>query len=139
MFQAHPVLGAGINRYRIEAEQYGRSTPHAHNTWRTLLAELGLVGCLSYLAIFGCALCKSIKFYLQYPQYRVMLGILVGVTLAFLVLSLSMEIRGSLYHNTLLFALWAMILELVCRRTTSDRAFRQRIGIRQVSTPRVTA
>jgi O-antigen ligase len=139
IFQEHPVFGAGLNRFGIEADQHGRSFTHAHNTWVTLLAELGLVGLFSYLAIFGCAFFKSAEFYVRYPQYRVILGILIGVTLAYLIMSTSMEIRGRLYHNTLLFALWGMILEAVNRSSALDRLSRKSMATSRISIPRATA
>jgi O-antigen ligase len=139
MFQANPVLGVGLNRYGAEIEQFSsKSSPRiSHNTWITLLAELGLVGTLSYLAIFACVLGEASKFYVQYPQYRAFLGMLGGVTLAFVAMSISIEMRGFLYANTFLFALWGMILEAVRRRTAAGQALRFRTGARQGVTSQV--
>jgi O-antigen ligase len=112
MFRANPVLGVGINRYGAEVEKYSsyrsRLTSHAHNTWITLLAELGLVGFLSYLIPFGFVLLKSVQLYWRFPQYRAIVGIVVGVTLAFIAMSMSLEIRGHLYANVLLLTIWSM-------------------------------
>jgi O-antigen ligase len=120
MFRANPMFGVGLNRYGAKIGEYStKEFSHAHNTWITLLAELGLLGALSYVAIFGCALFECIRFYWQYPQYREILGILISITLAFFVVSTSMEIRGFVYHNILIFALWGIIIEAIRRRTVS--------------------
>jgi O-antigen ligase len=112
MFRENPLLGVGINRYGEEVENYSsyRSslTAHAHNTWITLLAELGLVGFLSYLMPFGFVLFKSVRVYWRLPPYRPIVGIIVGITLAFIAMSISVELRGHLYANALLFTLWSM-------------------------------
>jgi O-antigen ligase len=114
MFQENPLFGVGINRYGEEAEQYSffqtELTEHAHNTWVTILAELGLAGFLSYLIPFGFVLFKSVKDYCRFPERRAILGIIVGLTLAFVAMSISIELRGALYSNALLFTLWAMTL-----------------------------
>jgi O-antigen ligase len=124
MFRANPVTGVGLNRFGIESPKYALAQvvkkveplEHAHNTWMTLLAELGLAGFLPYLAIFGYVLFMSLRYYWQHPQYRVILGMLMSITLAFMVVASSMEIRGFLYHNTLLFVLWGSVLEVIHRR-----------------------
>jgi O-antigen ligase len=112
MFRANPVLGVGINRYGVEVEKYSsfRSdlTTSAHNTWITLLAELGLVGFLSYFLPFGFVLFKSVQVYWRFPPYRAIVGIVIGITLAFIAMSISLEIRGNLYANALLLTLWSM-------------------------------
>jgi O-antigen ligase len=117
MFQANPVFGIGLNRYALEVEKYSswKSTlsASAHNTWITLLAELGLAGFLPYTLIFGLVLFESIMFCCQLPPYRVILGILIGITLGFLAMSISMEVRGLLYANALIFTLWGVILQIV--------------------------
>jgi O-antigen ligase len=133
VFRANPLLGVGINRYNMSVDEYissrsqDRNRSNAHNTWITLLAELGLLGTLSYGAIFGFVLFESIKSYWRYPRYRVILGILMGITLAFVVMSISLEIRSVLYPNAFLYAIWGMILAAVRRGIAAGhgQAFRQ--------------
>jgi putative inorganic carbon (HCO3(-)) transporter len=134
MFQANPVLGVGLNRYAAEVENYSSGSfllnAHAHNTWITLLAELGLVGFFPYSAVFVFALVESIKFYRRFVQYRAILGILVGVTLAFLAMSISIEVRGLLYANALIFTLWGMHLELI--RSRSGLRLKRAVAYRRI-------
>jgi O-antigen ligase len=122
MFKANPVLGVGLNRYGLEVENYSSGSfslqTHAHNTWVTLLAELGLVGFLPYALIFVFVLFTSIKLYWRLPKYRPILGILAGLTLALLVMSISIEIRGHLYSNALMFTLWGMLLQITRSSST---------------------
>jgi O-antigen ligase len=118
MFKAQPMFGIGFNRFRLERSKYTQSAltlSSAHNTWITLLAELGLVGGLPYVAIFGFALCEAAKHYWQYPRYRAFLGIPVSVTMGFIIMATSIEVRNDLYANTFIFALWGMSLEAVRR------------------------
>jgi putative inorganic carbon (hco3(-)) transporter len=133
MFQANPILGVGLNRYALEIENYSSwhsKLNHAHNTWITLVAELGMVGFLPYFAIFGFALFKSMKLYWRFPQYRAILGILVSITLAFLVMTISLDVRGHLYANALLFASWGMLVEAIRRESVLQQ--RQAIAYRRV-------
>jgi O-antigen ligase len=132
MFRDHPIVGVGINRYVSEVENYSsfglKEAGHAHNTWLTLLVELGLVGFLFFLAPFALVLSKSLFFYLRFPRARTFLGILAGITLAFLVMSLSIDMRVDMYSNTLLFTLWALILGTMRRpsRIAQHRKFANR-------------
>jgi O-antigen ligase len=127
MFKANPLFGVGVNRYGLEIQEDPRwrmaaLTTHAHNTWITLLAELGLVGILAYVIPFGFVLFKSSYGYLRFPQHRALFGILVAITLAFLAMSLSIDLRISLYSNGLLFTLWGMILARL-RKPSDGRVF----------------
>ena len=114
MFKANPVFGVGMNRYALEVENYSdfssRLVGHAHNTWITLLAELGLVGFFSYLIALAVVLMESFNLYWRIPEYRAVLGLITAMTLAFLTMSASLEIRGHLYSNALLLTLWSMTL-----------------------------
>jgi O-antigen ligase len=112
LFRTNPLLGVGINRFGVEIERrWPRVTQKvsSHNTWVTLLAELGLVGGLIYALPFGFVLFNSFYGYLRFPQHRALLAILVAITLAYLMMSISIDIRSSLYSNGLLLALWAII------------------------------
>jgi O-antigen ligase len=125
MFRDNPMFGVGMNRYGAEVQAYSQSrtelTAHAHNTWITLLAELGLIGLFAYTLPFGFVLSKSIMLYWRLPQYRAFLGILAGVTLAFIVMSISIELRSNLYSNALLFALWGMTLGRIQKPSHAKR------------------
>jgi O-antigen ligase len=114
MFRENPILGVGINRFGIElakdSELAQERLSNAHNTWITLLAELGLIGFLLYLFPFALVCFESFQVYSRVPRNRAILGIIVAVTLAFLAMSISVEMRGNLYATALLFSLWSMTL-----------------------------
>jgi O-antigen ligase len=120
LFRTNPLLGVGMNRFGVESE---RRWPHAtvmttaHNTWIMILAELGLVGALTYLLPFLFVLFNSFYGYLRFPQHRALLAILVAITLAYLAVSMSIDLRPSLYCNGLLLTLWAMILARLPQRS----------------------
>lgn len=128
MFRENPVVGVGINRYNVEVEKYTSSTrnlkdlSHAHNTWITLLAELGLIGFVAYVIPFILVLSKCLLLYLRYPRHRAFLGILAGITLGFLMMSVSIDLRTDLYSHTFLFTFWAMILGTMRRPEVSREA-----------------
>jgi O-antigen ligase len=110
----HLFMGVGFYRFPEELRRYGLPTGYSsHNTPLTLFAELGLIGFLLYLSIFGLLLFESMKAYLQRPRSREIIGALWGITAAYLLVSLAADLRGTLYTNVLLFALWGMILEMV--------------------------
>jgi putative inorganic carbon (HCO3(-)) transporter len=133
LFRENPVLGVGINRFGLEAAKHFFSGSallgNAHNTWITLLAELGLIGFFTFLMPFTLALFKSVQLYWRLPKNRAILGILVGITLSYFAMSISIEMRGNLYANSLLFTLWTMILGSV--RRVSDVRQRRPAGYRR--------
>lgn len=69
MVEAHPLAGVGVGGYEASAIEYGLragslvrdefvfDTPMAaHNTYLHVVAELGFIGGLGFLAVVGCAL-----------------------------------------------------------------------------------
>ncbi len=56
MFQAHPLVGVGLDKFLFLVGQYEEDEPKlvwslAHNTYLQIAAELGLVGFFPFLAI----------------------------------------------------------------------------------------
>jgi O-antigen ligase len=51
-----PLLGVGPRNFKyLDHERYGfKQTPHAHSLFFNVIAERGLLGLLSLLALFGC-------------------------------------------------------------------------------------
>lgn len=76
-WQEHPIAGAGFRT----AEDFGRGTVTAHNIYLSLLAELGVIGALMFLALLVSLWKSSAR---QGPERA-----LVGPALAVLILQLT--------------------------------------------------
>jgi O-antigen ligase len=82
------------------------------------LVELGIFGFAPYLFIFIALLVKSIRMYWQLPWCRMLIGGMLGITAAYVIMSMAVELRIVLYPNVLFFTLWAMFLEVIRRQAT---------------------
>jgi len=113
-FASSPVVGVGFNSFNgLDTDE--NESLHSHNTPLVLLAEVGLLGILPYLAIFVLFAWNSIKAYFQLPESRTVIILLWAITAGYLVMSLSVELRSVAYLNVLFFALWGMFSAAVGR------------------------
>jgi len=141
MFQDNPVTGVGFNRFGEEVNKhspyyYTVGETYSHNGILTILAELGLVGFLPYMAIFGFLLFESFDVYRRHPNLQAFIGVLWGVTAAFAVMIMAVEMRGNLYPSTLLFALWGMGLAAL-RRHSAKVTYKARVEPAQLLSTQV--
>jgi len=88
----------------------------SHNMPLTLFAELGLLGFLPYLLIFSLLLFQSAKAYRQQSWFREIIGGMWGITAAYIIVSVTADMRTAIYMNVLLFALWGMVLGMTQRQ-----------------------
>jgi O-antigen ligase len=108
------LFGVGFTRFEEELPTYGLYDGFSsHNSLLTLFAELGLLGLLPYLFIFARLLFESVNAYRFLPQSRPIVAGLWGMTGAYIIMAMSVEVRGVLYANLLLFASWGMLLEMI--------------------------
>jgi O-antigen ligase len=101
-----PVFGIGLNNlretlYTTRVRVMGqRSETHAHNSYLSLLAELGIVGLLAYLAIVTAIISMGLRLYGRGTHARDRwLGVtVVGIMVAYLVPAL---VANTLYGKEL--------------------------------------
>ncbi len=125
MVREKPLTGVGFNRFGEEADNYSSGqyglwaskASSAHNTFMTIFAELGLLGFLPFIGIFLFLILASLQIFWHKPQFRAIVGVLWGITASFLIMMISVDMRGNLYPVGLLFALWGMVPELVCKQS----------------------
>jgi O-antigen ligase len=121
------MFGVGFNGFQEELPQYGLYGDYSsHNTVLTLFAELGLVGFLPYLFIFARLFYESANAYYFFPRTRPVVAGLWGMTGAYIIMALSVELRGVLYANLLLFASWGMLLEMIRQKYMLEPRLRHR-------------
>ena len=119
----HLATGVGFTQYNQALRRYGLDPGYtSHNTFLSLFVELGIFGFAPYLLIFIALLAKSIKMYWQLPWCRMLIGGMFGITAAYLIMSMAVELRIVLYPNVLFFTLWAMCLEVIRRQATLRQA-----------------
>jgi O-antigen ligase len=131
----HLMTGVGFDRFQETLLSYGLdATFGSHNTVLTLLVELGLLGILPYLLIFSLLFFKSVKAYWKLPSCRPLVGAMWGITAAYVIMLLSVEMRLVLYPNVLFFSLWAILMETIRQQSNLSRrspAYRRISGSRQ--------
>jgi hypothetical protein len=79
----HPALGSGagsFQRYWLEHRSYYGDVEDAHNLWLEVLSELGPVGLVLVLAVFGLPLVLAVRVRSQ-PLVPVAAGVLVAFVL----------------------------------------------------------
>lgn len=123
MFSQQPLKGVGFNRFSDALPNYtsadvnwSRNKYPAHNTPLTVLAELGILGFIPFLGIFVFFHMKTLRLYLKRPEFRGLIAVVWGVTAAFILMMLSIEMRDALYANTCLSILWAASLTIMERQ-----------------------
>jgi hypothetical protein len=117
IIQNHLATGIGFGRFQQEARHYGMPEfESSHNTPLTLFAELGLFGFVPYVLVFSLFLGKSIKAYSQVPWSRPLIGSWWGITAAYIIMLVSVEMRFVAYPNILFYALWGLLLGKVRRQ-----------------------
>jgi O-antigen ligase len=135
MIRAHPLTGIGFNLFSAELPNYtvpgefGSGTYPSHNTVFTVFVELGIVGLLPFLAIFGSLLCQSAWIYWQHQELRAFIGMLWGLSVALLTMMVMVEVRGALYANALFYALWGMSIEAMRQYGVKQQVLRYRQDI----------
>jgi putative inorganic carbon (HCO3(-)) transporter len=115
LFYKHPLTGVGFDRFNVEVAEAGLD-PSSHNTPITLLVEVGLMGFLPYFAIFVSLFLVSFKLYLTEPLSRRIVAGLWGMTSAYIIMMMAVELRYVIYSNVLLYAMWGMGLEAAVRQ-----------------------
>jgi len=116
----HPVTGVGFNRFVEQlAEDENYYSAASHNTPLTLFVELGLLGFVPYLMIYGALLFESLKSYMQHTWSRSMIALLWSVTAPFFATTNLTDTRILMYQNILLFGLWGIVLGIVRRKAGS--------------------
>ena len=137
MIRQSPITGIGLNRFKLDLPEYtsaeagwSRAVFHSHNTVLTVFAELGVVGVIPYLAIFGFLFLESVQIYARYPEFRAIIGVLWGVSIAVFGMMMSVELRAQLYLNGLFFALWGIGLEATRRQLAEKYSVRTRRSAR---------
>src|SRR5262245_21771474 len=131
----HLMTGVGFNRFEETLLSYGLDSEFtSHSTFLTLLAELGVLGILPYLLILSLLLFKSVIAYWKLPSCRPLVGAMWGITAAYLIMFLSVEMRIVLYPNVLFFSLWAILVETIRQQSNLARrspTYRRISGLRQ--------
>jgi O-antigen ligase len=116
IIREHLVTGIGLYRFNPVLQQRLGPAYSSHNTPLALLAELGLLGFLPYMAIFILCISYSVKAYWHQPESRALIAGLWGITSAYAIGLGAVEMIGALYANTLFFALWGMVLGITQQR-----------------------
>jgi O-antigen ligase len=101
IFKKSPVFGVGANQYTVVASQLEYITvnnhtllvPYPHSSFVLLLAEDGVIGCAAFL--FVCwrviGLLRTLKRRASTETDGVLVGTLIGVAIAYLAFSLTLE------------------------------------------------
>lgn len=114
MADRHPWLGVGFGNYEAAYPDYAllnwpEALGHAHNYYINLLAEVGIVGTLAYLLLWGAIFAATLRALRQpWPMRGVVLGLL-GVWVALSV----HHLLDKLYVNNLYLHLGAMLGMLI--------------------------
>jgi O-antigen ligase len=116
IIREHLVTGIGLYRFNQVIQKRLGKEYSSHNTALALLAELGLVGFLPYMTIFILCISYSVKAYWHQPESRALIAGLWGITSAYAIGLGAVEMIGTLYVNTLFFALWGMVLGMTQQR-----------------------
>jgi len=61
IFARNPVVGVGINNFEVFSRPLIQGAPDAHNSYIHVLAELGLMGFLPFMAILGFAALRLLR------------------------------------------------------------------------------
>jgi O-antigen ligase len=87
MAGAHPWLGVGFGNYEPAYPDYALINwpdplGHAHNFYLNILAEVGVIGLLTYLALWGIVFWQSLRLLrlLPWPERGIILGLLASWT-----------------------------------------------------------
>jgi O-antigen ligase len=116
IIREHLVTGIGLYRFNKAISKHLGTGYSSHNTPVTLLAELGLLGFLPYMTIFILCILYSVKAYWYQAESRALIAGLWGITSAYAIGLFVVELIGTLYVNTLFFALWGMVLGITQQR-----------------------
>lgn len=126
MATAHPWLGVGLGNYEIAYPEFRLANwkfalGHAHNMYLNMLAEVGLVGLIAYLALIFAILwyAWSVRRHPSLPSRLIAIGIL-GVWTYVIVHSLTdnLYVNNVFIHLGVTIGLLASLLREVPRRTT---------------------
>jgi O-antigen ligase len=132
----HLMTGVGYSRFGAALRDYGLDKTYvSHSFLISLFAELGLLGFLPYLLIVSLLLLKSLKIYLKQARFRPLVAGMWGITVAYLIMAISVEMRQVLYPNVLFFSLWAMLLASARQQAVSQKtpsaAYRRMIKLQR--------
>ena len=110
MFRSHPWMGIGLNTYyRTQEKNHvpGASLDYAHNSYIQLLAEVGILGFTSFLALMICWFGHGVKSFsgMQDPELKWLLGSVLAGVLGLCMASLFDNVLFELLPATLFWVL----------------------------------
>ncbi len=121
MFLDHPFFGIGFNRFSSAQQAYYKDVDSAwfryvgldsHNTFTTILAEVGITGALLILFIYLSILSRSMKVYKRVREARGLVVMFWGYAIVYIVNSMFIEMRYAEIVNTLFFILAGAICRM---------------------------
>jgi O-antigen ligase len=133
MAKANPLLGVGLGQWRLTFPAYGKIQQfrasdegpaeiffrRPHNDFVWILSETGIIGLLSYLAIFGIAIFYALKIFFKSDNAdnkALAIFMLFGI-IGYMVISFFSFPKERMMHNILL------MLILACIVSTYHRSF----------------
>jgi O-antigen ligase len=150
MFEKNPFFGIGFGRFKAEWTNYfDRDTDSAltrdlsdgnHTTFLGILAELGIAGFSSFVAILACALmlCISAYRHLRHDRWgfeRAFVVVALGTLISLFILGLSNDLRSAPIVNVIAFWFAGIISSIRSGYlpSHSDRTWK---GTRRLVSPR---
>jgi O-antigen ligase len=129
MIADHPLIGVGINNWKLFNPPYGIggtqfinsgliNYEHPHNDYLLILAEQGPVGLLLYLAFFAFAFFLIKKKMNSGEHSRLLLLLLRSSLIAFMILSIFGYPRSRFYSMLILMIIFAILLSLKSNEKT---------------------
>jgi O-antigen ligase len=121
MISDHPLMGVGLNNWKILNPSYGIGGTqftntglivyeHPHNDYLLVIAEQGPVGLILYLAFFVFVLVSGIRIFRAAEEnQKYFIGLLICGIIAFGVISLFSYPRSRVYEMILLLMLISML------------------------------
>lgn len=119
-WQKNPILGTGLNTFRIIA---GRIPPvnldwYTHNQYLEVLSETGTMGMAAFISLFGLLIYKTIN--LEFKKYRKETSIeLAAISIPFFA-SLLQSLFDYQWHFISIFLLFWMGLAIMHPATTAN-------------------
>jgi O-antigen ligase len=119
MFKHHPLFGCGFNNlnyyksaYRVNLQGINKclTESHSHNTFLTILVEMGLVGLLPYLVLLGIVGNSWVRAYRRAGKdSRYLLAATGGCILCYLMTSVIIDMRLFDYSQQVFLLLLALV------------------------------
>ncbi len=124
MIKEHPLLGVGPGHWRIYLPNYGlnefdngirQGTMHfqrTHNDFLWIAAEIGLLGLLFYLLIYGTILVLAWRNFIKSSckEVRVLNGLIFATLIGYIVILFISFSRERIPHNIVYLAMFAIVI-----------------------------